>query len=227
MTGSMISRIRELFVRYIYADHNSSLAIRRALDDVISGITPGQRGLNVGAGLTRLHSQIENLDIVAGSNIDHIGTVEALPFGDNEFDIVITQETLEHVADPRKAIMEIARVLKSGGMLYCQLPFIIGYHPGPEDFWRFTKEGMRELLQHSGLVVIKIDVAVGGATGYYRVSVEFWSILFSLGWGPLYKMLKGLFALLLYPIKWLDFIFSMSAERDRIAGGYFLTARKS
>lgn len=226
MTGSMINRIRQLYVRHIYADHNSSAPVRRALDGVISAIAPGQRGLNIGAGATRLHSQIENLDIFAGSNIDHIGTVEALPFGDNLFDIVITQETLEHVADPKKAIFEIARVLKSGGLLYCQLPFIIGYHPGPQDFWRFTKEGMRELLRRSGLVVIRIEVAVGGATGYYRVSVEFWSILFSLGWGPLYKLLKALFALLLYPIKWLDFIFNKGPEKDRIAGGYFLVAQK-
>ena len=41
---------------------------------------------------------------------------EALPSEDSSFDVVICVDVLEHVKDPQKAIAEIARVLKPGGM---------------------------------------------------------------------------------------------------------------
>ena len=42
--------------------------------------------------------------------------IEKLTFGDNTFDIFLTQDVLEHVFDPAKALAEIMRVLKLGGM---------------------------------------------------------------------------------------------------------------
>jgi ubiquinone/menaquinone biosynthesis C-methylase UbiE len=38
-----------------------------------------------------------------------------LTFDDNKFDLVITQDVLEHIPDPMQAFFEIKRVLKSGG----------------------------------------------------------------------------------------------------------------
>lgn len=218
--------LRQLYVKRIYADHNFSAAVQSNLQAVLSRIGPGQAGLNVGAGFTRLHPRIWNVDVAAGTAVDYRASVLALPFRDATFDVVVTQETLEHVADPFKAMQEIARVMKPGGELYCQLPFVIGFHPGPQDFWRFTGQGIRELVQRSGLKVTRQAIAVGGATGYYRISVEFWSGLCSLGRPPFYKVLKALFALLLFPIKWLDVLFADSPERDRIPGGYLVIARK-
>jgi hypothetical protein len=103
---------------------------------------------------------------------------------------------------------------------------MIGFHPGPNDYWRFSKEGIIELVKRGGLKVLSSGITVGGGSGYYRVSVEFWSILFSFGKPPFYKPIKALFATLLYPIKWLDSFFDRSPEKDRIAGGYFVIAQK-
>ena len=164
--------------------------------------------------------------MVAGPFIDCVASAENLPFPAVQLDLVVTQETLEHVADPFKAMSEIERVLKKGGELYCQLPFVIGFHPGPYDYWRFTVQGVRQLVERSGLRVTHQEISVGGASGYYRISVEFWSILFSLGRPPVYKALKALCALILYPIKWLDPLFDRSPERARIPGGYVVIARK-
>lgn len=46
---------------------------------------------------------------------------EDLPFPSDSFDLVISNEVIEHVADDRKAIREIARTLKPGGrlVLFC------------------------------------------------------------------------------------------------------------
>lgn len=41
--------------------------------------------------------------------------LQALTFPDNTFDLVITQDVLEHVREPARALSEIHRVLKHGG----------------------------------------------------------------------------------------------------------------
>src|SRR6516165_8653414 len=42
--------------------------------------------------------------------------LEALTFSDGSFDIFITQDVLEHVFHPDKALAEITRVLRPGGI---------------------------------------------------------------------------------------------------------------
>ena len=54
--------------------------------------------------------RVRNLDIIWGPGIHIVGPAEAIPLPDNSVDLVISQETLEHVADPVKAIAEITRV---------------------------------------------------------------------------------------------------------------------
>jgi 2-polyprenyl-3-methyl-5-hydroxy-6-metoxy-1,4-benzoquinol methylase len=44
-------------------------------------------------------------------------TLEALPFGDGEFDLVLCTQVIEHVLDADAAVAELARVLRPGGAL--------------------------------------------------------------------------------------------------------------
>lgn len=45
------------------------------------------------------------------------GSVMELPFEDVSFDVVASYQTLEHVPDPQRALLEMLRVLKPGGVL--------------------------------------------------------------------------------------------------------------
>lgn len=48
--------------------------------------------------------------------------IQALSFADNTFDRIISCETIEHVPQPQKALHELYRVLKPGGILYLTCP---------------------------------------------------------------------------------------------------------
>ena len=50
------------------------------------------------------------------------GAGECLPFEDEKFDLVLSHEVLEHVADDRQCMEEITRVLKPGGRLVLFVP---------------------------------------------------------------------------------------------------------
>jgi SAM-dependent methyltransferase len=227
MSGFLRRRLkswRGRFVASVYATHNRSPQIQAALHRCLDQIGPGARGLEVGAGSSHLHPDLITLDLVAAPTIDVCASAEHLPFPDGVFDLVVSQEVLEHVRDPFQAMREMRRVLKEGGRVYCQVPFIIGYHPGPTDFWRFTREGILELVEKAGLRPYEMALAVGPGTGFYRIAVEFLAVLVSRFAKPLYLPAKGAFALLLCPLKWLDPFLSKSPGADRIPGGYLIIA---
>jgi demethylmenaquinone methyltransferase/2-methoxy-6-polyprenyl-1,4-benzoquinol methylase len=50
--------------------------------------------------------------------ISHLGTAEALPFKDAEFDAVMIGEALHHFDDIERSMEEITRVLKSEGRIF-------------------------------------------------------------------------------------------------------------
>ena len=101
-----------------------------------------------------------------------VGRIEALPFPDASFDAVVAVTVLCLVADPARALAEMARVLKPGGILmlgelgrwslwaaWRRLRGLFGAQP-----WRhsrfFTSAGLRGLAAGAGLRVEKIAGAV-------------------------------------------------------------------
>lgn len=214
------------FVKAVYADHNSSRAVVDRIQSLLERFGDSGTMLNIGAGQTRLHPRMKNMEIEPGPGIDLVGSVLDLPFEDDSVDLVVTQEVLEHVPEPLTALKEIRRVLKPGGVAFVQLPFIIGDHPCPNDYWRFTRQGIVELARQAGFSQIQLDQTVGSATGYYRVGVEFWALLTTVFTPRLYRYAKGAAAVLLYPLKWLDRLLRNHPEAHRIAGGFFIVATK-
>lgn len=86
-------------------------------------------------------------DLQEGVGVDRIEDVHALTFADASVGTVICLETLEHVADPIRAVQEMHRVLRPGGLLAISSLMFFPIHAHPCDFWRFTPEGFELLLQ--------------------------------------------------------------------------------
>jgi ubiquinone/menaquinone biosynthesis C-methylase UbiE len=72
----------------------------------------------------------------AGHWLSTRGSVYQLPFGDGTFDCVIISEVLEHLHEDARALAEITRVLKPGGVLAASVP-----REGPEAVcWALSKK---------------------------------------------------------------------------------------
>ena len=222
----ILEKIQYFFVKKIYADHNNSKTVKLAIKKILDNIPENGEGLNIGSGKTKIDVRVKNMEISSGVGIDYIGSVEDIPASGEKFDVIISQEVLEHVKNPWKAMSEIHRVLKKGGKAYIQLPFTIGFHPCPNDYWRFSKEGIEELVLSSDMKIIESGITVGSATGFYRIAVEFFAILFSIPLPMIYRAVKAFFSIVLFPIKLLDPLFNLSKERDRISGGFYVICEK-
>ncbi len=52
--------------------------------------------------------------------------IQALPYGDDTFDLVVHSDTLEHVPDPLRGLKECYRVTRRGGHTCYTIPIVIG-----------------------------------------------------------------------------------------------------
>lgn len=79
-----------------------------------------------------------------------------LPFPDGHFSGVACLEVLEHVPDPVRVMVEISRVLKSGGRAWITMPFLYPLHDAPYDFQRYTEFGLRRDVRIAGLEIVAL-----------------------------------------------------------------------
>jgi SAM-dependent methyltransferase len=116
-------------------------------------------------------------DIDAGADVDIYCDGHDLPFGEGVFDAVITTAVLEHVLYPERVAAEIHRVLKVGGVLYSELPFMQQVHEGAYDFTRYTLSGHRRLF--NGFSELESGMVAGPATALVW-AIENFALAFSM-----------------------------------------------
>jgi len=87
---------------------------------------------------------------------DALAWAEATPLRDRCADVVISTQQLEHVADPRAVLAEARRVLRPEGTLLLSTHGVWPYHPDPHDLWRWTEEGLKDIVSAVGFDVERV-----------------------------------------------------------------------
>ncbi|MBL4607343.1 MAG: class I SAM-dependent methyltransferase [Pseudomonadales bacterium] len=96
--------------------------------------------------------EVVSFDIYASPNVHFVADAHDIPLPENSFDAVIIQAVLEHVLDPSTVSSEIFRILKPGGFIYSETPFLQQVHEAAYDFTRFTESGHRYLFRNFELI---------------------------------------------------------------------------
>lgn len=87
-------------------------------------------------------------DFREGPGVDRIENSEiGLSFKDSTIGSVISCDTFEHIFEIFKTIREIERVLVTGGILVAVSVMYWPIHGYPHDYWRFSPECFRRLLE--------------------------------------------------------------------------------
>jgi SAM-dependent methyltransferase len=93
------------------------------------------------------HSSIEKINL------------EAIPYPDATFDVVICNHMLEHVDHPAVALSEVRRVLRNGGRFICQTPFARRLSATLEDpLLQSEDDRIFFYAQHNHLRLFGIDI---------------------------------------------------------------------
>jgi SAM-dependent methyltransferase len=151
--------------------------------------------------------------------VDH----RALPLADASLDAVIIDSGLEHVADPREAVVEIIRVLKSEGLVYVDLPFMMPMHAGANDFLRFSSMGLRALFRD--FTEIERGVSCGPAMALTQMTQYTMLSMVRRQWARVAVKLICRFSL--FWLKYLDLILAKRPGAMDAAGGTYFIGRKS
>ena len=95
-----------------------------------------------------------------GTRPDLYGDAQSLPVQNNSIDHALLLDVLEHLPDPHRSLAELHRVLKPGGSLTIQVPFLYPLHDEPLDFHRWTRHGLRQAAVRHGYNV-EVELAIG------------------------------------------------------------------
>jgi SAM-dependent methyltransferase len=162
-------------------------------------------------------------DVAFGPRTTLVCDAHNIPFAENTFDGVIAQGVLEHVIDPYRCVSEVFRVLKSGGIVYAETPFMQAGHFAPYDFTRFTLVGHRRLFR-------SFEMLYSGAA---------WGPGMALAWAYKYFLLSftssklarsaiNLFAhYTAFWLKYFDYYLIDKPDAIDAASGYYFLGRKS
>ena len=149
-----------LFVNPFFIARRGLLKSIKELGSDITG-----RTLDVGCG-TKPYEKYFNCSEYVGLEIettlnrelkkaDYFYDGKKFPFGNAEFDSIVTNQVLEHVFNPDEFLDEINRVLKVGGKLLLTVPFVWDEHEQPYDYARYSSFGLKSLLEKHGFEIIK------------------------------------------------------------------------
>jgi SAM-dependent methyltransferase len=81
-----------------------------------------------------------------GPGVDRVEDLRSLSYRDGAVGTALCLDTLEHCEDPVTACRELHRVVAPGGVCAVSSVMLFGIHGYPNDYFRFTPEGMRSLL---------------------------------------------------------------------------------
>ncbi|MBV8510946.1 MAG: class I SAM-dependent methyltransferase [Xanthobacteraceae bacterium] len=116
------------------------------------------------------------LDLAPARNVDVVvsSICEWGELTDSSFDVVISGQAFEHIAWPWITMMEIARVLRPGGLAAITAPSAGHVHRFPQDCWRFYPDGFPALAQFAGLRLLEQHTD----TSYAYPENAFWGDVF-------------------------------------------------
>lgn len=98
----------------------------------------------------------DGLDMADRPNVDIVlDDPWKFPLEDDSYDAVISGQMLEHNEFFWLTFLEMARVLKMGGLMIHIAPSRGMEHRDPQDCWRFYRDGMDALAKWSGLDVLE------------------------------------------------------------------------
>lgn len=87
---------------------------------------------------------------------------EPIPLADDMFDTVILSDVLEHLYRPHLLLAEVARMLRPGGKLIMNVPFMYWLHEQPHDYYRYTRFTLERMLKEAGFDVLLLKEVGGG-----------------------------------------------------------------
>lgn len=105
---------------------------------------------------------------------------DKLPIDDESADSIISLSVMEHLCEPQIFLNESFRILKKGGSMVLQVPFMWHVHEAPYDYYRYTKFGLKYLFEKAGFGEVEV-IAQSGFWSMFVLKFNYFSVKFIRG----------------------------------------------
>jgi hypothetical protein len=96
---------------------------------------------------TIIKQPFETWDMLPGTDVNRVVNITDMSAIEHaSIGTAICTSVLEHVDRPWLVPLQIAYIMRQGGLLYVTAPFNFIYHKHPEDYWRYTPDALRILF---------------------------------------------------------------------------------
>ncbi len=153
-------------------------------------VPDGSRVLDVGAGRGPYRVHFAHCDYRAHdfgreprtigqyTALDHISDITEIPVADESYDVILCTEVLEQVAEPIRAVQEMARILRPGGILLLTSPLGSFLHQEPYHFYGgYTPYWYRKFLPEAGLEIQSLEANRGFFSWFGQEAARFSALI--------------------------------------------------
>lgn len=194
---------------------NSEYLVRDQIRAFVASAPRNAVIVELGSGSRRLAPHVINVDLFPLPNVDMTMDVAQTAFRDASVDCVILDCVLEHVPEPAKVIDEVFRILKPGGRVISVTPWLFPYHGYPKNYFNISEDGHRFLMRRFSSV--SVEIHHGPTSALTNILSEYFAVAFSGRSKFRYTLLKGLFLLPIFWLKYLDRLWYGNPRSHRLA----------
>jgi SAM-dependent methyltransferase len=219
------SRARELYDRLTGAVGDlRAPASDAAFRSIFEGLPSDALCLSIGGGPMRAHPTLVNINIGLFPNVEVVADAYQLPYADACADAIHCEAVLEHLEFPTRAVEEMHRVLKPGGLAFFATPFLQSFHGYPDHYQNFTLTGHTRLFERAGFTVLAAGTCVGPTFAMRDLAVNYARQLIP---GMAGKLVSRALALILLPLLYIDRWANPRSASSNLASTTFALVRRS
>ena len=193
--------------------------------------SPNTYVVNMGSGVESFYKKIFSsfkslirIGIPHSGYVNAYGDAMALPLKSDSVDLFISSSVIEHLSNPEKAVSELFRTVKPGGLVYAEIPFIGAYHMAPNDYQRYTISGIEALFSRHGFFLENKGICSGPVTALVLLIQH--AIVEAMPIGSIQFLLRVILTWVFHPLKYLDYFFSRLKWGEYLACNFFYLGRK-
>lgn len=132
--------------------------------------------------------------------------------------MIICNAALQYCAQPEKVAKQFFRILKPGGYLFIDAPWVQPFCPDTPDRFRFSQDALRQVF--SDFELIKVGPSISSGSAFAMLGVH---IALNLTRNKYINFaLAKLMEIILYPFKYLS-----TANESQTAGAFYLICQKN
>ncbi len=154
-------------------------------------------------------TKVVQMNITAIPNVDVVADAEVMSetFGESSFEYVVSTSMLEHTLHPWRVIAESYKVLKPGGIFYVGVPWMFPLHGEPHDYYRFSLNGIRQLMLDAGFEEVESGSETGPHAAFHLLLRSYLAETLSGNSSMRYYALTYLLDWLLFPLGAVERVF--------------------